>query len=134
MIKTETKTRVRYAETDKMGIVYNANYGIYYEIGRTEMFRQLGLPYSEMEANNIIMPVVDLHCNFHKSAHYDELLTIETVVDEMPTVRLRFKHRIFNEQGDLLTDGYTTLVFMDAVRNRPTRIPDYIKKIIEPYF
>ena len=90
MIKTETKIRVRYADTDKMGVVYHANYAVYYEVARTEMFREIGLPYAKMEESGVMLPLVDLHCNYRKSAQYDDLLTVVTTVEEMPNVKIRF--------------------------------------------
>ena len=134
MIKTKTQLRVRYAETDKMAVVYHANYAQYFEVARTEMFRELGLTYATMEANGIMLPLVDLYCRYHRPAHYDELLTIEVTVEEMPAVKIKFNYKIYNEQNELLTDGYTTLVFIDMKTNRPTRMPENIKQVVEKYF
>ncbi len=134
MIESKTQIRVRYADTDKMGVVYHSNYAIYFEVGRTEMFREIGLPYDEMEANNIMLPLVDLHINYKRPAHYDDLVTVTTTLKEMPNVKIRFDYEIHNEKGELLVDGYATLVFIDSLRNRPTRIPDGIKNVIEKYF
>ena len=134
MIKTKTQLRVRYAETDKMAVVYHANYAQYFEVARTEMFRELGLTYATMEANGIMLPLVDLYCRYHRPAHYDELLTIEVTVEEMPAVKIKFNYKIYNEQNELLTDGYTTLVFIDMKTNRPTRMPENIKQGVEKYF
>lgn len=134
MITTTNKLRVRYAETDQMGVVYHANYAIYFEVGRTEMFRQIGLPYAKMEENGIMLPLIDLHCNYKQSAKYDDELTIVTTLEEMPNVKIKFNYKIYNEEGTLLCDGYTTLVFIDTKRNRPTKMPDYIRELIEPHF
>ncbi|MBP5366229.1 MAG: acyl-CoA thioesterase [Bacteroidales bacterium] len=134
MLKTKTSLRVRYSETDKMGVVYHANYAQYFEVARTEMFREIGLAYSDMEANGIMLPLVDLYCRYHKPAYYDDNLTIEVTVEEMPSVKIKFNYKIYNEKGDLLTDGYTTLVFIDMKTNRPTRMPEYIKQVVEKYF
>lgn len=134
MLKTKTTLRVRYSETDKMGVVYHANYAQYFEVARTEMFREIGLAYSDMEANGIMLPLVDLYCHYHKPAYYDDNLTIEVTVEEMPSVKIKFNYKIYNEKGDLLTDGYTTLVFIDMKTNRPTRMPEYIKQVVEKYF
>lgn len=134
MLKTKTSLRVRYSETDKMGVVYHANYAQYFEVARTEMFREIGLAYSDMEANGIMLPLVDLYCRYHKPAYYDDNLKIEVTVEEMPSVKIKFNYKIYNEKGDLLTDGYTTLVFIDMKTNRPTRMPEYIKQVVEKYF
>lgn len=125
---------MRYADTDKMGVVYHANYAVYYEVARTEMFREIGLPYAKMEENGVMLPLVDLHCNYRKSAQYDDLLTVVTTVEEMPNVKIRFNYSIYNEQGELLNDGYTTLVFMDIERKRPTRMPDEIRAVVAKFF
>lgn len=134
MLTSTTQIRVRYADTDKMGVVYHSNYAIFFEVGRTEMFREIGLPYDEMEKNNIMLPLVDLHINYKRPAHYDELLTVTTKLCELPNVKIKFEYEIHNKKGELLVDGYTTLVFIDTTRNRPTRMPDSIKSILEKYF
>jgi len=134
MIQTKTQFRVRYADTDKMGVVYHSNYAVYFEVGRTEMFREIGLTYNEMEKNNVMLPLVDLHINYKRPAKYDDLVTVTTSVNEMPNLKIRFDYEIHNEQGDLLVNGYTTLVFIDMQRNRPMRMPDNIRAILEPYF
>lgn len=134
MIRTTTTTRVRYADTDKMGVVYHANYAVFYEVGRTEMFRELGLTYAKMEELGVMLPVVELHSNFHRSALYDETLTIVTEMREMPDVRVRFDYQILNEKGQVLNTGYTVLVFFDMKRNRPTRMPDYVREVLVSRF
>lgn len=134
MLKHTTKIRVRYGETDQMGIVNNAVYPSYFEVGRTEMFREIGLPYSTIEKEGIMLPLSELHIKYHRPAVYDEEVTIETYVDEYPTSRIRFKYNIFNEAGKLLVSGETVLAFLNAETRRPTRIPQYLKDIIDPYF
>ena len=134
MIEATTQVRVRYAETDMMGVVYNANYAIYFEVARTEMFRKIGMPYAEMERNGVRLPVVDLHCRYYKSAYYDDLLTLTARVKEMPKVKIVFEYEIRNEAGDLLADGYTTLAFMDIAKQRPIKMPEYVERVISKYF
>ena len=84
MFKTETTIRVRYAETDQMGLVYHGNYFTWFEVGRVEAFRQLGVAYADIEKEGIIMPIVDVHCRYLKPARYDDLLTIKTELRELP--------------------------------------------------
>lgn len=134
MLQIKTQIRVRYADTDKMGVVYHSNYAVYFEVGRTEMFREIGLPYDEMEKNNVMLPLVDLHINYKRPAKYDDLLTVVTTIKEMPGVKVHFDYEVLNENGDLLCDGYTTLVFIDMERNRPTRMPDSIGNVLAKYF
>ena len=99
MLTNETKIRVRYGETDQMGYLYHGNYAQYYEIGRTEMMRSLGLSYDNLEKKGIILPVYSLNVKFLKPAKYDEILTIRTTVEEIPSVRIHFKYQIINEKN-----------------------------------
>lgn len=134
MINFETKTRVRYAETDQMGYVYYGNYATYYEIGRVEMLRNLGMSYKSLEESGIMMPVTELRVNYHKPVHYDEEITIRTLIPEMPSVRIRFVYEIFDSRGELANSGETTLVFVDRVRNRPCRAPVDFLRAVSPFF
>ncbi len=128
------QVRVRYSETDQMGVVYNGNYASYFEIGRTEALRQMGLSYKGIEEKGLMMPVLELHCRFHKPAVYDDLLTIRTVMKEMPGVRLRFDHEIFNEKEELITTGFVTLVCMKTDTRRPCMSPPELIRTLQPYF
>jgi len=134
MLKHITKIRVRYGETDQMGIVNNAVYPSYFEVGRTEMFRHLKLPYSKIEQEGTLLPLSELHIKYHRPAIYDEELTIETYIDEFPTSRVSFKYNIFNEHAKLLVSGETVLAFLNAETRRPVRMPKFLAEIIEPYF
>lgn len=109
-----------------MGIVYHGNYVHFFEIGRTEWLRSLGTTYKHIEENGIMLPVVSLNCNFKKSAYYDELLTIHTILKKTPTAKLEFEHEIRNEHNELLCTGNTTLVFVDSNTMRPIRCPEFI--------
>ncbi len=130
-IKTTTKVRVRYADTDKMGVVYYSNYAVFYEVGRTEMFRELGIPYSLLEERGVALPVVELVSHYHKSARYDDLITVETSVETLPTVKIKINYRILGEDGVLLNDGSTTLVFVDIKTGRPVRCPKDVLDVLE---
>ena len=130
----ESRIRVRYGETDAMGVVYYGVYPLYYETGRTEMMRHLGFTYRKMEDMGIIMPVISMNCHYRKPARYDDLLTIKTIVRKMPETRILFDYEIYNEQKELVNEGQTTLVFMDRDRGRPMKIPDFIKLVLEPCF
>jgi acyl-CoA thioester hydrolase len=134
MIENRTKIRVRYAETDQMGIVNNANYPTYYEIGRTELFRQLGLSYKELEDMNIMLPLSDLHVKYHRPAYYDDELTLVTQLKELPKARIRFEYYIYNPREELINEGFTTLAFLNAKTRRPMRLPEEIRNIVESYF
>lgn len=123
MIQRDIPLRVRYEETDKMGVVYHSNYVIYYEVGRTELFREMGLSYDAIEKMGFIMPVVEVTSKYKSPAYYDELLTVRTIIREMPKARLTVEYEIYNESGTLLNVGTTTLGFVDAKRMRPCRAP-----------
>ncbi|MEZ4853803.1 acyl-CoA thioesterase [Flavobacterium sp.] len=120
------KTRVRYAETDQMGVVYHGNYAQYFEMGRVEWLRNLGISYKSMEDEGIMLPVVTLTMNYKKPARYDELLTICTIFKSQTSVKIEFDYEIYNEKNELLTTGYSMLVFVDMKTGRPIAPPNYI--------
>jgi acyl-CoA thioester hydrolase len=122
----EIQFRVRYGETDQMGIVYHGNYAQYFEMGRTEWLRKMGFSYKQMEADGIMLPVISLSINYKKSARYDDLITVKTKLAKRPTAKIEFDYEIVNENNEILTTGNSVLVFMDIHKNRPTRCPDYI--------
>jgi acyl-CoA thioester hydrolase len=130
-ITRKVQYRVLYADTDMMGVVYYGNYGKFYEMGRTEMVRQLGLPYIELEKAGIMMPVYTVECKYWNVIRYDELITIETTVEMMPAARMEFFHRIYNEDGRLAHEAKVVLVFLDMESNRPVRAPERLVKLLE---
>ncbi len=134
MYTAETSIRVRYGETDQMRYVYYGTYAMYYEVGRVESLRQLGLTYSELEAMGIIMPVLENHSEFLQPAIYDELLRVVVTIPEKPSVRIRFQYQIFNEKGTLIHRGETLLAFVNQKTGRPCRPPEAFQKVLEPYF
>ena len=121
-----TKTRVRYSETDQMGVVYYGNYAQYFELGRTEWLRSKGISYKDMENDGIMLPVISLNCEFKKSAFYDNVLTIKAILKKKPGVRIEFDYEITNQHDELVCTGNTVLVFINMKNNRPTRCPSYI--------
>jgi len=124
--KDTIHVRVRYAETDQMGVVYYGNYAQYFEMGRTEWLRKFGISYKWMEDNGIILPVIDLNVKFKQSASYDDLLTIKTELQKLPTIRIAFNYEILNQKNELITTGSTTLVFVDKATKKPMMAPDYL--------
>lgn len=134
MYKSETSIRVRYSDTDQMQYVYYGNYASYYEVGRVESLRQLGLTYRELEAMGIIMPVLENHSEYLQPALYDELLRVVVTIPEKPSVRIRFQYQIFNEKGTLIHRGETLLAFVNQKTGRPCRPPEAFQKVLEPYF
>lgn len=132
MNTTSTKIRIRYGETDQMGVVYYGNYPLYLEQGRTEWLRTLGFSYRWMEENEILLPVTDLQISYKKSARYDDIITVKTTLTKLPTAKIEFYYEIFNEEEELLVTATTTLVFIDKPSRRIRRAPEYlIKKIQE---
>lgn len=125
MIVTETKIRVYYQDTDQMGVVYYGNYARYYEIGRTEMIREMGFTYKQLEELQILLPARSLKINYFKSAYYDDLLTIRTIVEAIPKVKFPIKTEIYNEKGELINSGETVLAFFSAATNKPVAAPPF---------
>lgn len=128
MKSSEIQVRVRYAETDQMGVVYHGNYAAFFEMGRTEWLRSQGFTYKELEKIGIMMPVVSLTMNYKKPAKYDDLLTVKTILKSQEGVKIEFEYEIHNEQNELLTTGYSMLVFVDMKTGRPTLPPEVIKE------
>ncbi len=129
----ETKIRVRYGETDQMGVVYHANYAQYFEVGRTEWLRQFGITYKSMEAQGIMLPVISLNINYKNSARYDDVLKVKTKLKKMPTASIEFDYQLFDADENLLATGNTILAFIDMKRNRPTRCPKYLLDKLQNY-
>ena len=120
--------RVRYAETDQMGVVYHGNYAQYFEMGRVEWLRNLGISYKWMEENGIMLPVVSLTINYKKPARYDDELTVKTIFKNQTSVKIEFDYEIYNHKQELLTTGNSILVFVDMKTGRPTIPPDYVRE------
>ncbi len=134
MYQSETSIRVRYAETDQMAYVYYGNYAMYYEVGRVESLRQLGVTYKELEASGVMMPVLENHSKYFAAARYDELLRIVTIIRDKPTVKIKFEYQIYNEQHKLINEGETLLAFVDRESGRPCRPPEMMTRVLEPFF
>mgnify|MGYP005992735325 FL=1 len=126
MKEYQFSVRVRYAETDQMGVVYHGNYAQYFEMGRVEWLRNMGVSYKWMEENGIMLPVVSLTINYKKPARYDDLLTVKTVFKRQSSVKIEFDYEIYNEKQELLTTGYSMLVFVDMKTGKPTIPPSYV--------
>ncbi|MFV0605582.1 MAG: acyl-CoA thioesterase [Niabella sp.] len=135
MFKTTTQIRVRYAETDQMGVVYHSNYFLYFEVARAESIRQLGFTYADMEKVGVIMPVIEVKCKYIRPALYDQLLTITVELRQLPTdYKITFHSEVLNEQNELLAMGHVTLYFMEAKTMKKSTMPDILFDKIKPYF
>ncbi len=135
MYESNTQIRVRYAETDQMNVVYHGNYAQYFEVGRAEAIRNIGFTYKDLEAMGIIMPIVELTCKFLRPAHYDDLLTIKTMLKELPEHhRIEFHQEVYNQHEKLLTVGKVVLYFIDAATREKTVMPKEWHDAVAPYF
>lgn len=134
MYTYKTKIRVRYSETDKMGFVYNGNYAQYYEVGRVEMLRSLGMTYGMMEEYGVMMPLIEMNSKFIKPAFYDQEITIKTTVRDLPGARIVFAYELYNEDEELINTGSTTLAFINIERRRPCAPPKYFMDRIRQFF
>ena len=126
MYSFETKLRVRYGETDQMSFVYYGVYAQYYEVGRVELLRSLGISYKEIEEMGYALPVVSLNINYKNPAYYDDKLTIRTTIKKLPSAKIIFDYETYNEQGNLLNTGEVVLVFLDKETGKPCFAPEVI--------
>ncbi|MGY4384358.1 acyl-CoA thioester hydrolase [Pedobacter sp. UYP24] len=134
MYTSSTKIRVRYGETDQMGYMYYGNYAQYYEVGRVEMLRSLGMDYAAMEASGIMLPVLELNCKFIKPALYDQEITVKTTVAQLPSIRIHFNYELFNADEELINIGNTNLVFVDMAKNKPCLPPAEFMEKLKQWF
>lgn len=127
--------RVRYGETDQMGYLYYGNYAQYYEIGRVEMIRSLGLTYKQLEDDlNVMMPVISMEIKYVRPALYDELLTIKTTLKELPQKNIIFHVDIINEEDKLVARGVVKLCFIDKANRKRVDPPGELLSKLRPYF
>ena len=130
MREYQFQVRVRYAETDQRGVVYHGNYAQYFEMGRVEWLRNMGVSYKWMEENGVMLPVVTLTMNYKKPARYDELLTLKTILKSRTSVKIEFDYELYNESEELLTTGNSVLVFVDMKTGKPMSPPQYLIDIL----
>ena len=130
MIHTTHTIRVRYAETDPMKYVYYGNYATYFEVGRVELFRELGMPYEEIEQQGIWLPVSEFSIKYLKPALYDQNLEIHTFIKKIPGVRIEFEYEIYNDSKEKITEAKTTLFFLDAESNKIIKCPDFLMELL----
>lgn len=129
---TVFRHRVRYRECDPMGVVYHTHYLDYFEAARTEALRDMGLAYKDLEAQGVIMPVVDLAVRYRRPAVYDDLLEVTCSFSEVPHMRLTISYEVRREgEPEVLVTGHVTLCFVDVARNRPIPAPTAVKALFE---
>lgn len=131
LARSISRVRVRYAETDKMGVVYYANYFIWFEVGRTDLLREHGWSYRAMEADGYALPVVEAHCQYLQSARYDDELDVRTTGNLLSPVRVRFDYEVVraDNAGTLLASGHTVHAVLDAA-GRPRRLPGRVRELL----
>ena len=130
MIHTTHSLRVRYGETDPMKYVYYGNYAEYLEVARVELFRELGIPYDEIENQGIWLPVSEFSIKYLKPGLYDEILEIHTFIKKIPGVRIEFEYEIYNSSKEKITEAKTTLFFLDAKKNKVIKCPDFLMDLL----
>jgi acyl-CoA thioester hydrolase len=133
MVEHWHEIRVRYAETDQMGVVHHSRYAVYLEEARTQAMRDFGIPYSSLEAAGVALPLMSLESKFIKSAKYDDVIKIKTTIPKMPTVRMEIEYEIFVEDV-LINTSKTTLVFTDKNNLKPIRCPQEVLDNLSPHF
>jgi acyl-CoA thioester hydrolase len=131
MFSNSSHLRIRYSETDQMGYCYYGNYAQFFEIGRVETLREIGVSYKSLEERGIMLPVVDLNVKYLRPALYDDLIEIKTFLKKVPGARIEFDYEIYNEKKELLTTASTTLVFISSETMKPIQAPEDVKREIE---
>lgn len=134
MYQFETKIRVRYGETDKMGYLYHGYYALLYEQARVDAMRNIGVVYKKMEDDGVLMPVAELRCKYIRPAYYDELLTVKASIRKIPAMRVHMDYEIYNEKNELLNVGETTLAFIDSEKMKAIHCPQFVIDALMPYF
>ena len=128
----ETRIRVRYKDTDRLGVVYYGNYLTFFEVGRAELMRSLGMPYSKLETEGLSLVVTEAAAKYHGNVGYDALITVKTAVSEARGARVRFEYRVWSEEGSLLVTGYTVHACINPSK-KPCRIPSELKALLEEH-
>ncbi|MDD2889203.1 MAG: thioesterase family protein [bacterium] len=130
MITNKIKLRVSYADTDQMSVVYYSRYFEYFERGRTELLREIGLPYADMEKKNLKLPVIESHCEYKKGIKYDELIVIKTCLIELPKSTLRMNYEILDEtEKEIRAKGYTIHSFVNQYGKAVRPPKDFVESI-----
>lgn len=134
MISHDTSIRVRYGETDQMGYVYYGKYAEYFEVGRVELIRSLGLSYKSIEEQGVWMPVSEFSIKYHRPGRYDDLLTVRTILKELPRSSFLTSYEVLNEAGEKVVSGSVKLAFLDAEKMIPVRVPSFILDAVSSHW
>lgn len=133
MVKSELNLDVRYYETDQMGIVHHSNYIRYFECGRTDLLKKVGLPIEKIEESGVMLPVVSVECRYRTPAHLGDTLRVVTMIDEVPRARLVIRNEVYTPRGQIACEGAVVLGFIDSLTRRPVRCPEMLMKIFEEH-
>jgi acyl-CoA thioester hydrolase len=133
MVKSELNIDVRYYETDQMGIVHHSNYVRYFECGRVDMLKKLGLPIEKIEEAGVMLPVVSVECRYKVPARLGDTLKVVTLIDEVPRAKLVIRTEIFNPDGLLCCEGKVVLGFINSQTRRPVRCPDELANVFDKH-
>ncbi len=135
MLSHTTNIRIRYAETDQMNVVYYSNYFVYFETGRTELFRSIGLPYSKIEKMGYILPVVEAYAKYYKSVAYDDVIHVITKINEIQSAKVKLEYEIREaETKDLIAEGFTVHIFLNSKTRKINRAPEIFSNTIQKAF
>lgn len=126
MISSETRIQVRYDEVDKMGYVYHGNYARYYHISRTDLLRKFGLSDKDLEQLKLLLPVIEMNIKYLKPVYYDDIITIQTTLEEVPVTRMKFMHLVYNSDHEIINKASSIVVCVDSESRKPMRIPQII--------
>jgi acyl-CoA thioester hydrolase len=132
MVRHTSDIRIRYADTDQMKFAYYGKFFEYFEQGRSDLLRDIGLPYTRVEEMGLLLPVIEAHASYKKAARYDDLLHVVTILRETPVARVRLDYEVYRDgEKDLLAEGYTIHSFVNAETGKPTRAPAQFVEAIE---
>ena len=135
MIENKTEIRVRYADTDQMHFVYNGKYLEYFEVGRTEMLRDIGLPYDVIEKEGFLLPVLEAYVKYKLPAYYDDVLVVKSFLKKNPDLKVHIDYEILRKNStDLIAEGFTIHAFINKGNKKVTRPPDFFVKAIKKFF
>lgn len=135
MLEFTTEIRVRYADTDQMQFVYNGKYPEYFEVGRTEMMRSIGLPYHTIEMHGFMLPLLEVNVKYRNPAYYDDILLIRAFTLKIPTLKVRIEYTIHRaEDNTLVAEGFTEHVFMKKESKKAVRPPEFFIQALKPFY
>lgn len=135
MLDHTTQIRVRYADTDQMQFAYNGKYIEYFEVARTEMMREIGLPYYLVEENNFMLPVLEVSVKYKSPAFYDDILIVRAFCSEMPVLKIHIDYTVHRDGGKILVaEGYTEHIFMNSETKKAVRPPKFFIDAIKPFY